>query len=265
MLISKKGDVINLDLIKKLDIAGEALVIQNQIDQHARQEIETVYEKYCLEVLMRDKIKWREELISLLQKEYIEKEKDQFELNMLAWKLFSKFTMEEAMDFMKRDSELFKRHLNVASSYAFCAFLLGYYESQFLSRLFTSTLESLMHLGSSVNVMSLKEKLDYLLFQESFLPEDFEVVKEIAAPEQMEKGVWFEKYDGSGPRNINSREMSDLEVVMVALNGSYGFKKCLEKNVLLVIDNNEFKCDAKTLGHLRRALAKKEKMADVAA
>lgn len=265
LLISKKGDAINFELIKKLEAAQQTLTIENLIDPDVRHEFEAVYEKYCSEVLMRDKIKWREQLIELLRVEFIEKEIEQFELNMLAWKFFSKFSTEEGFAFIERDSELFKRHLSVASSYAFCAFLLGYYESDFLSRLFSSTLESLMHLGESVNVMSLKEKLDYLSFQESFLPEDFEVMKEIASDDVLTKSVLFEKYDGSGIRNINSREMSDLEIVMVALNSSYGFKKCLDKNVLLAIDCGDFKCEGKTQRLLKRVLMKKERTADVAA
>lgn len=265
ILVSKKGDVINFELLKKLEAGNQTLVIENQIDSHVHHEFKTIYERYSSEILMRDKIKWRDQLIELLRVEFVEKEKEQFELNMLAWSLFSKFTKDEGLSFMERDSELFKRHLTIASSYTMCAFLLGYYESTFLERLFSSTLDSLMVLGKSVNVMTLKEILDYLSFQESFLPEDFEKVKEIAGPEVFSKTVVFEKYDGSGMRNINSREMSDLELVMVALNGSYGFKRNLDKNVLHAIDSDEFKCEKKTLTLLKRVLAKKEKAAEVAA
>ena len=59
--------------------------------------------------------------------------------------------------------------------------------------------------------------------------------------------------------------MSDLEIVLVALNSSYGFKKGLTKNVFSAIASEEFKCEAKTLRTLKRALEKKEKQAEMAA
>ena len=160
LLVSKKGDAINFDLIKKLETAGFELVIENQIDQHKENEFETVYERYGIEVLMRDKIQWREKIVQMLVEEFVDKERDQAEMDLLGWKLFSKLKVEDARAFIERDSELFKRHLRIASSYTFCAFLLGYYESQFLSTLFSSTLESLMSLGRAVNAMNLKEKLE---------------------------------------------------------------------------------------------------------
>ena len=258
VLISKKGDVINFDLIQKLSSAGQTVFMEDGIDLDLHQSMFSLYVKYSEELFMRDKIKWREQLIEHLRHEFIQNQKSQVELNHLAWKLFSKITNEEAAAFVKKDSSLFKRHLNVASSYTFCAFLLGYYEPGFLSNIFTTTFKNLMELGESIHVMGLKEKIEYLRLQDSFNSEDFKYVEEIASQDQISKTMFFERYDGSGIRQINSREMSDLEIVLVALNRKYGIEESSHHNVLSEIVNGEVKCVERILKMLQRILNKPE-------
>lgn len=263
VLISKKGDALNLGLLKKLSDSDAEIVIEDEINLHASEELKVLYEKYSEEILMRDKIIWREKFIAALRREFIENENvSQFELNHLAWRLFSEFEFAAGVAFMERDGDLFRRHLSVASSYTFCAFLLGYYEPGFLSRLFTKTLQSLMDLGSSAHVLSLKEKLEYLRLQDSFSSEDYDYVKTIASEEILAKTVMFEKYDGSGPRNLNSREMSDLDIVFVALGRMFGYTIESKTNALKAIDKNELNCQPRTLKLLQKILSEKEKQLD---
>lgn len=258
VLISKKGDVLNFDLIQKLYSASHTLFMEDGVDLDLHNSLFSLYVKYSEELFMRDKIKWRDQLIEYLRHEFIENQKSQVEFNHLAWKFFSSITNEEAAILVKKDSALFKRHLNVASSYTFCAFLLGYYEPGFLSNLFTTTLRNLMALGESIHVMGLKEKIEYLRLQDSFNAEDFKCVEEIATQDQMTKTMFFERYDGSGVRQINSREMSDLEIVMVALNRKYGVDETSHNNVLSDIVNGEVKCVERILKMLQRILYKPE-------
>lgn len=253
-LVSKKGEVLNHALLKKLYEAKQTLVLENEIHFHAQEELIALFEKYSSEVFMREKIKWREEFISKLKIHFVELEREQSELNYLAWKLFSTFNREDGLIFLERDSDLFKRNLNVVSAYTFCAFLLGYYDSSFLRKAFSSTLQNLMELGKSINVITLKEQLEYLRLQESFNEEDMEIVKKIASPDIIKKTVVFEKYNGSGFRNINSREMSDLEIMFVALNRFYGFTLEVTVNVFKHIENGELDCEKKTLRTLQNVL-----------
>lgn len=263
VLISKKGDALNLDILKKLSDSNAEITIANEIDLEAGEELKALYEKYSDEVLMRDKIAWREKFIVALRREFIEKENaTQFELNHLAWRLFSNFERTEGVAFIERDADLFRRHLSVASSYTFCAFLLGYYEPGFLSRLFSKTLQSLMDLGVSARVLSLKEKLEYLRLQDSFTSEDYEYVKSIASDEILSKTVLFEKYDGSGPRKLNSREMSDLDLVFVAIGRMFGYMEESQDNVLSAIDKNELNCQPRILKMLQKILSEREKLMD---
>lgn len=257
VLISKKGDVVNHQLIQKLLAADSNLFINDCIDFDTHNSMFSLYVKYSEELFMRDKIKLRSELVEKLRLEFIENQKTQFEFNHLAWKFFSKFTKEEEMAFVEKDSALFKRHLNVASSYAFCAFLLGYYEPGFLSNLFTMTLKNLMELGESIHVMGLKEKIEYLRMQDSFNSEDFKSVTDIGSSDQISKTMILERYDGSGMKHINSREMSDLEIILVALNRKYGFEELEQINILSEIENGDLACVNRILKMLQRVLQEK--------
>ncbi|MBC7712249.1 MAG: hypothetical protein H7177_02860, partial [Rhizobacter sp.] len=259
VLISKKGEALNLDLLKKFFDSGKEIYLEDGIDIHVHFEMKALYDKYSEEILMRDKIQWRDKLIAIFRKEFIEKENVvQFELDQLAWKLFSNLELPEGLIFIERDADLFRRHLSVASSYTYCAFLLGYYEPAFLNRLFSKTLQNLMELGASARILTLKEKLEYLRLQESFSSEDYEYLKTIASDEILARTVMFEKYDGSGPRNLNSKEMSDLEVVFVAINSLFGFTNDNQENIFNSIIKGDLNCGTRTLKMLQKILSEKE-------
>ena len=104
----------------------------------------------------------------------------------------------------------------------------------------------------------LEEKLEYLRLQESFSSEDFEYVKTIASDEVISKTVMFEKYDGSGPRQLNSGEMNDLETVFVAISKMFGFIEESESNIFKAITKNEIYCRPRTLKMLQKILSKKD-------
>ena len=265
VLITQKGDVINHDLIQKLQDAHHDIVMNDQIDPHQRDKLNSIYEKYCSELLMRDKIGWRDQLIELMRVDFIVNQNSQFEFNQLAWDFFSTFSNDDIASFIKKDSELFKRNLTIASNYTFTAFVLGYYEPRFLSNLFTKTLKNLMELGNSTNVLSFKEKIEYLRMQDSFHEDDYESMKEIANEDLLSSTVLFERYDGSGLRKINAREMTDLEVVLVALNRKYGFESSGSENVFLEISRDNFNCGPRLLKTLQKLLAKKDKEIVIAA
>ena len=256
VLISKKGDVLNLGLIQKLINADSDLVLEDSIDLAFHDSMFSLYVKYSEELFMRDKIKWREEIIESFRVEFVQGQKSQFELNRLAWKFFSQFNNSDAASFIDKDKELFVRNLSIASSYAFCAFLLGYYETSFLSNLFTSTLKNLMDLGGSTQVLSLKETIEYLRMQESFNSEDCKSVEEIASPALLKSTMLFERYDGSGMRQINSREMNDLEIIFVAINRSFGFEREDTVNILSEIQNGKIVCVDRILKMLQKILYK---------
>ena len=261
LLISKKGEVLNFELIKKITDAGYDLVLEDSIDLAFYDSLFSLYVKYSEELLMKNKMKWRLEIIESLITGFIKKKKSQFELNHLARKLFSQFNNSEITDFIARDNDLFIRNASIASSYAFCAFLLGYYESSFLSNLFTSTFKNLMELGNGVELIVLKEKIEHLRMQDSFTSLDYKFIEELASPVIIKSTMIFERYDGSGIRKINSREMNDLEIVFVAINRSFGIGCELNDNILSQIKNETIVCISSILKMLQKILYKDSKTA----
>lgn len=254
ILISKKGDVLNSEIIQKFIKADCNLFLENSIDLSFHDLMHSIYIKYSEEILMRDKVLLRDEIVKNLRDEFIQRKKTQFELNHMAWRFFSKFSKEEAVTFIEKDKELFGRNLSIASSYTFCAFLLGYYETSFLSHLFNSCLNNLMDLGSSTQVLTLKEKMEYLRLQDSFNSEDYKCVEEIASPLLIKSTMLFERYDGSGMRQVNSREMNDLEIIFVAINRNFGFEEEYNINIFSEIQNGKLVCVSRILKNLQRIL-----------
>jgi hypothetical protein len=259
--ISKKGDAINHHLIKKLDEAGHMLVIEDS-ESKLQKEVSELLVQYNQSFFMKDKINYRDQMISLLRFEFIEKKKSQFELNLLAWSCFSNFTEEEIEALSYKDNILLTRHLNVASSYVLCAFFLGYYEINFLKNLFTSTMKDLFALGDNLLSFTLKEKLEFIRIQETFDSENEELVSQVAGGSSTPRTMFLERYDGSGVSKTSVREMSDLEIVLVALNQFYGFKSIDDlnyANILRDIEIGELKCEPRVLKMLQRVLYKKPK------
>lgn len=260
LLISKKGDVINFDLIHKIMNADYLLTLEDSIDLAFHDSMYSLYVNYSEELLMKDKMRWRLEIIENLQNKFLDKNKTQFELNHLAWKFFSKFTNAETLTFIKKDKELFSRNVSIASSYTFSAFLLGYYDSSFLSNLFTSTFKSLMDLGETFEVLTFKEKVEKLRLKDNLNPLDHKFIREIATSNIIKHTMIFERYDGSGLREINSREMSDLDIVFVAINRHYSFGCEDKSDILSEIKNGNFFCVSKILKMLQQTLYVEPKM-----
>ena len=260
-LITKKGDAINYALIKKLEAADYLIFIEDsEIKLH--REMHDLFLQYNQALLMKEKINFREQIIALIREEFIENKKSQNEFNLLAWKLFSLFTEDETENLTFQDNILLNRHLSVASSYVFCAFFLGYYETRFLKNLFTNTLRDLMKLGDNVALLSLKERLEFLRIQTSFNEETRELVEQMAESSSSTNTLFLERYDGSGMRKMNSREMNDLEILLVSLNQFYSFKFNEDDgltNILRDIEIGDLRCETKTLKMLQRVLYKKPK------
>jgi hypothetical protein len=260
-LITKKGDAINFTLIKKLEDADQLIFIEDsEIQLH--KEIDELFLQYNNSLLMKDKINYRDQIIALLRYEFIENKKSQFEFNLIAWNCFSSFTEQEMDDLTFQDSSILNRNLNVASSYVFCAFFLGYYDSGFLKNLFATTLSGLMKLGENVSSLSLKEKLEFIRSIPSFGPDHEEIMSQMADSALIQNTMFLERYDGSGMRKLNVREMNDLELLLVSLNQLYSYKMddAFQTNILRDIEIGDLRCETKTLKMLQRVLYKKPKV-----
>ncbi|MBY0413232.1 MAG: hypothetical protein K2Q18_03660 [Bdellovibrionales bacterium] len=260
-LITKKGDAFNYDLIKKLDEADHELFIEDE-DYNFYKILFEFFTHYNQSLLMKEKLYYRDEIIALFREEFIENKRTQFELNLVVWTMFSTFSRDKTYELTTKDNEILKRHLNVTSSYVLCAFFLGYYDMKYLKELFQTTLLSLIDLGEGVQSLSLKEKLEYLRIQMSFTDETKDIVAQFSESDSMKKTMFLERYDGTGQRRMNYREMTDLQILLVALNQAYGFKVSelqMHTNLLRDIEIGDLSCEPKVLKMLQRVLYKKPK------
>lgn len=246
-LIAKKSDYLNYALVEKLANANHKLAIEDQIDLSVQHEFMGVVKAHQAELLYKEKLQWKKRLFELLQQNRL----SQFELSQLAWMAWSKVDRESVRTLIDFDIDLFKRSLNVASSYVFSALLLGYYQDEFLKELFSRTLKNLMMMEKIELTDRLKAEMEIIRSHDILTDEDKEFVNKIYPGIQSWAG---ERYNGSGVHSINKKEMNDLEIVMVALERHFSYRDAEAENFLLSVINGKFHCEEKILLVLRKGL-----------
>jgi hypothetical protein len=260
VLLSAKSDFLNFPLIEKLSKTNHILLIENQIDLQLQHDFIFNFKSYELEILIREKLQWRRKLMNLFSEELGNDRVSQFEVDQLAWKVFSRVDHEETRKFLDKDIDFFKRCMSMASSYTLCAFLLGYYSDEFLTKLFNETFLNLMDFKNSVPMQTLKLQLEKIRSEENLVAEDNHILEDLYQLGSKKNVLLGERYNGSGYRQINKSEMTDLEKVLVALNDHYSFADSTHKSIFYEIKNSLFKCDEKILKVMRKCLdTKKEK------
>ena len=104
VLISKKGDLINIELIEKIHNAKNKLLIEDEVDRkflyEANELIKTYQEKVHVNEMDNIKIK----MFDFLVEHFIKSNKSEFEFNMVCWSWFSDLTHEEGAKFLELDS-----------------------------------------------------------------------------------------------------------------------------------------------------------------
>jgi len=259
VLLSKKGELLNINLIKKIEQNKEKIILENHINFEIQKLFQGYFAEMRNELQIKEKIALREKILGRFSSFFLEEETEQLELDLLSWILFSSFSYEESRDFINHDSEIFKRHLSVASTYTFCALMLGYYDSKFLTMLFTKTLRNLLSIGNANEVLLTKDKLESFIQKDSFKGADLNLIKEFETKENLLFSGFFERYDGTGLSNTNIREMIDLEVVLIAINRHLNFNRKAESNFFKTLVNDGFICDQKITTLIKRTLTERDK------
>lgn len=245
VLISRKGEMLNTALLKKLEAADEKINIENSIDLEIPLHFEALFEKYNSELLIKDKMQWRMKILHQLKVEFLDKKRDQLQFDFLTWNLFSNIPLEIAQGFINRDASLFKRNLSLTTTYVWIAFLLGYYDTSFLKSHFSDSLTMLMKIGESLNVLSLKERLEYFRLCEKFNEAESLELSELLDKDDYFKLSCFERLDGSGLLGFNENELNDLEKVMSNLQRFFPYldEFAAEGNTLLMLFAGKFQLD----------------------
>jgi len=246
-LIARKADYLNYPLIEKLFKSSHKLMIDNQIDLSLQHEFSGVMKAHQSEILFKEKLQWKRRLFDLITQNKI----TQFELGQLAWISWSKIEREDVKTFIDFDIDLFKRSLNVASSYTFCALLLGYYNDDFLSQIFTTALKDLMSMEKIELLDRLKEEMEIIRSHEILTEKDKQFVQKLYPHSVSWAG---ERYNGSGVKAFNKKEMSDLEIILVALERHFSYREVDCETLFTSIQMGKFHCEEKLLSVIKKGL-----------
>lgn len=259
--ISSKANFLNHALLVKLTKSNSELLIDSQLDQEIQAEFLNCFEHHKAELLVKNKLPWRQALYSQFKSFSENSDLTQFEVTQLIWRVFSRVDSKKAQELLDEDLEFFKRALNIASSYTVCAFMLGYYHDEFLSKLFTDTFLNLMDLNSSIPAHLLKEQLEVIRAKGTWESTDFAVIKNVYQLDKKQNLLLGERLDGTGINSINQFEMTDLEKLLIALNDHYAFSEHSGKNIFYEIQHSNFLCEPKVLNILVKCLKKNEEVA----
>ena len=252
ILISAKGDLLNFEMLEKLASSDKDLIIEDSIEFKINKQFLKIFQKYSATISIKEKILARKEFNLFLIKVFYHSRRSQFELDQLCWKLFSNFSKEEGLKFIDRDRDYFKRSRSVASSYVMCAFLIGYYDVDFLRKIYNTTMIKFMNVGKDQLMVELKESLEMLRVKGSLTPNDKNIITSLIDLNDFDQSFLFEKFDGSGIMTINIHEMNDLELILSSLNYFYHFNEQDHLNILAAIHDGNFPIDKRLLNLIKR-------------
>jgi hypothetical protein len=251
ILISAKGDILNMGMLEKISASGKSLVIDDSDEFSINKHFLKIFRNYESAISIKEKKIIRKEFNLFLMKLFYHSNKSQFELDQLCWKLFSTLSISEGFKFLDRDQNYFKRSMSVASSCTVLAFLIGYYDEKFLRELYSRTLKNLMGVGNEELIFNLKTKLESIREKGSLTVEDKNFIREIIDIDDFDQSLLFEKSDGSGLMEINIYEMTDLELILSSLNYFYNYSDMDNLNILAMIRDDVFPIEKRLLNLIR--------------
>jgi hypothetical protein len=251
ILIAKKSDFLNFALVEKIANSSHQLRMENQIDLSIQHEFMKMVNAHRREVFFKEKLQWKKRIFDLL----LQNNLSQFEIGQLAWMAWSSIDRDSVKALIDFDIDLFKRSLNVASSYVFCALLLGYYQDDFLKALFTNTLKELMSIERNELLNSIKMEMEQMRENDTLTSDDNNFIKRIYPRSISWAG---ERYNGSGVNAYNKKEMSDLEVLLIALERQFSYRDVDGESIFDSIQKGKFHCDEKILSVIKKGLIQTE-------
>lgn len=220
VLISSKGDLLNLNLITKLEKQSQKIVIENYIDETDLLEINELFERYQKEILIKDKINYREKILKFFHKKIVEENQKDVEINVLFWKIFSELGFEFGTKFVEIDRDYFDRAMTVGGLTVLGHLMLGFYDLDFLKKSYSNVIRDFKNILGQDSVMSFKEKMESFRENNELLELDQSLIKNINT-------TLFEKDSSLGLKKTMHFELSDYEIFMAEINSKISYQ---EKN-----------------------------------
>ena len=220
--INKRGEPLNIDLLHKLFEGEQNLIITNEVDSSFEDYFISLFDKYEAALLIKEKLGVRREIITMF-KEVADSKIEQYEFAMMGWRIFSQLDPEMRSNLIDKDADIVKRSVFVASSTCYLAFVVGYYDLKFLSKVFSHVLMRLINATSEDKLRDFKIFCEGIRQHQSMTADEKEKLLFFIEDKNSESLFYYEQFDGSGILEINAREMTDLDLISIAMNKNYSY------------------------------------------
>lgn len=250
ILISKKGDLLNIELIEKIHNAKNKLLIEDEVDRKFLYEANELIKTYREKTFAKDMESIKKIMFEFLFDHFIKANRTEFEFNLVCWSWFSSLSHEEGANFLEMDRDYFIRSMSVASGLTILAIVFGFYDYKYLQNFYTKTMRDFKALLEDKLAMSAKETLEEYrtgeIDAESF-------VLKFNLKRQM---TLFENKNGTGAFAIKANEMSEFDLVCAEVNSAYDYQYC-EENFLMKLKDKKMNLDERFDEAIRSVLFKK--------
>lgn len=250
ILISKKGDLLNIELIEKIHNAKNKLLIEDEVDRKVLYEANELIKAYREKTHAKDMENIKNKMLEFLVEQFVKENKTEFEFNLICWSWFSGLSHEEGATFLEMDRDYFVRSMSVTSGLTILAMVFGYYDYKYLQDFYSKTLREFKSLLDDKLAMSAKEILeDYrsgVIDAETFVLK-FNLKRNLTL---------FENKNGTGAFAVKANEMSEFDLVCAEVNSAYDYNYC-EENFLMRLKDKKMNLDERFDEAIRSVLFKK--------
>lgn len=250
ILISKKGDLLNIELIEKIHNAKNKLLIEDEVDRKFLHEASELIKAYQEKTHVVDMESIKMKMFDFLVEHFVKESRTEFEFNLICWSWFSELSHEEGAKFLEMDRDYFIRCMSVTSGLTILAMVFGYYEFKYLQNFFSKTMRDFKALLDDKLAMSAKESLEEfrtgVIDAESFVLK-FNLKRNL---------TFFENKYGTGAFAVKANEMSEFDLVCAEVNSAYDYNYC-EENFLMRLKDKKMNLDERLDEAIRSVLFKK--------
>lgn len=250
ILISKKGDLLNIELIEKIHNAKNKLLIEDEVDRKFLYEASELIKTYREKTHAMEMENIKKKMFDFLIEQFIKTNRSEFEFNLVCWSWFSDLSHEEGAKFLEMDRDYFIRCMSVTSGLTILAMVFGYYDYKYLQNFFSKTMREFKSLLDDKLAMSAKEILEEYrtgaIDAESFVLK-FNLKRNLTL---------FENKHGTGAFAIKANEMSEFDLVCAEVNSAYDYNYC-EENFLMRLKDKKMNLDERFDEAIRNVLFKK--------
>lgn len=230
VLVSKKGEIYNQSLLDKLFFKGQDLLIEDEFDEDLIHRSLEMVDGLSKAIFLNEKILWINRIKYFLTKNVVEKNRSQFELNLIAWNWFAtKSTRALAVEFLNIDKAFFFRTFSLASNLTIISFLGGHFHYEYLKTYFENIFSVFIEIPRRNIMISILPQLEEMRLKNIYS----EKLKDIVNFSKW--NAFFEEPDGVGYFKTAENNMTDIERLEMKMNHVLSYLHIEELNTISMV------------------------------